>query len=377
MTAPSNETIQPDETERTARLRLIRSENVGPITFHRLMERYGTATDALDALPELARRGGKKTVRICTHDRAIREIEALEKAGGCHIHFGSVGYPPLLTQIDDAPPVLSVLGHHALLGKKSVAVVGARNASTNGRQLARQFASALGAAGYLVVSGMARGIDAAAHDGALATGTVAVMGGGADVIYPRENETLYGHLIQTGAIIAEMPIGTKPKATHFPRRNRIISGMARGIVIIEAGAKSGSLITARMALEQGREVFAIPGAPQDPRVKGTNMLIRDGAMLTETADDVISLLRDQDTYALCDHRSNVPAPPIKTALNVQGTKEIQADLCQLLNYGPTDVDDIIRENGFDPSDLAGALLELELAGRLERLPGNRVCLIAH
>ncbi|MHA1598388.1 MAG: DNA-processing protein DprA, partial [Alphaproteobacteria bacterium] len=251
MIAPSNDTpLSPDE--KLDWLRLIRSDNVGPITFYRLLERFGTAAAALDALPDLARRGGgKKKIKIATRARAETEMQALEKIGAELVGWGEPGYPPLLRHIEDAPPLLSVLGHPHLLTKKAVAVVGARNASINGRKFAKRMAADLGAGGMLVVSGLARGIDAEAHAGALDTGTIGVLAGGVDIVYPRENQALYDELCARGALVSEIETGTKPQARHFPRRNRIISGMARGTVVIEAGDRSGSLITARMALEQG------------------------------------------------------------------------------------------------------------------------------
>ncbi len=292
------------------------------------------------------------------------------------VHWGTSSYPPLLAHIDDPPPILIVKGHTSLLRKRAIALVGARNASINGQRFARQAASEIGAAGYLVTSGMARGIDTAAHQGAISRGTIAVLGGGVDVVYPRENEKLYAEIVEKGAVCSEVPLGTTPQARHFPRRNRIISGISRGVVVVEAGARSGSLITARMGLEQGREVFAVPGAPQDPRVKGTNMLIRDGAMLTESAEDVLITLKEQESCAFYERPQTVlhDAPILE---NEDQNLPIARDhLLTALNFGPTDVDDVIRETEQSPQAIATALLELELAGRVARLPGNRICLVA-
>ncbi|MGJ3261191.1 MAG: DNA-processing protein DprA [Rhodospirillales bacterium] len=366
-----------DEAEKRARLRLIRSENVGPVTFARLLERYGNARDAVDALPGLAGRGGrKKPLRICTRSEAEDEIAEVTALGAEMLFRGQAGYPPLLGHIDDAPPVLFVRGHTGLLTKKAVALVGSRNASVNGRRFACEMAARLGRAGYLVVSGMARGIDAAAHTGALETGTVAVLGGGIDVCYPRENQDLYDGLVRTGALCTEVSIGTQPQARHFPRRNRIISGMARAIVVLEAGAKSGSLITARMALEQGREVFAVPGAPQDPRVKGSNALIRDGAVLTEDADDVIRTLSEMSATALGERRDGGFRGESTMSVTVHAVDRARDPVLQALGFGPTDIDAVIRETGCPAAAVHAVLLELEIAGRLERQAGNHVALIA-
>ena len=272
-------------------LRLIRSENVGPITFFRLLEHFGSAAAALDALPRLAQRGGRgRAIKVCARATAEREAERAQAIGARLIGWGEPEYPPLLGRIEDAPPLILALGHAHLLTKAAVAVVGARNASTAGCRLARDLAADLGRGGMMVVSGMARGIDAAAHAGALDTGTTAVLGGGIDVVYPKENAALYDSIRERGVLISETKPGTVPQSRHFPRRNRIISGMARGVLVIEATLRSGSLITARMAGEQGRDVFAIPGSPLDPRSRGTNNLLRQGAILTESADDVLQSL---------------------------------------------------------------------------------------
>ena len=262
------------------------------------------------------------------------------------------------------------------MAKKAVAVVGSRNASINGRRFAQSIAQALGESGYLVVSGMARGSDTSAHLGALPSGTVAALGGGVDVVYPRENTGLYNNLIETGAVCSEVTIGTTPQARHFPRRNRIISGMSRAIVVLEAGAKSGSLITARMALEQNREVFAVPGPPQDPRVKGSNALIRDGAYLTETADDILQVLSDMSPNAFSEGRRRAVSTQPMLSIDDKELDLARDHIYQALDYGPTDVDDIIRDTGQSPAAVAAILLELEVAGKLERQNGNKVVLIS-
>ncbi|MBO6946780.1 MAG: DNA-protecting protein DprA [Rhodospirillales bacterium] len=364
------------DSEKLARLRLIRSENVGPVTYRRLLERFGDAQSALESLPDLASRGGRaKPLRLCTRADAEIEISELHVIGAHILFQGEPDYPPLLGHIDDAPPVLFVRGHPALLKKRAVALVGSRNASVNGRRFARDMANKLGEAGFLVVSGMARGIDTAAHIGALETGTVAVMGGGVDVCYPRENKALYDDLVNQGAVCTEVRIGVSPQARHFPRRNRIISGIARAIVVLEAGAKSGSLITARMALEQGREVFAVPGAPQDPRVKGSNALIRDGAQLTESADDVIRVLTEMSGNALSERQSRHFEGMPATNVDEKIVDQARTHVLQALDFGPTDVDDIIRETGCPAGAVHVVLLELEIAGRLVRQAGNSVSLV--
>jgi len=363
------------DADKLDRLRLIRSANVGPITFYKLLERFGTAAASLDALPGLARQGGGKKTKIATKAEAEKEIQALAAIGGRFVARGEPAYPPLLAHIEDAPPLISVLGHEHLLGKKAIAVVGARNASLNGQRFAEKISSDLGTAGLMVVSGMARGIDAAAHRGALGTGTVAVLGGGIDVIYPKENTGLYASLKEKGAIISEAAPGTQPQARHFPRRNRLISGISRGVVVIEASPRSGSLITARMSLEQGREVFAVPGSAIDPRARGGNNLIRQGAILTESADDVIDVLNQALRAPLKERKvidfKGVSAKPPATEELVKARTGIE----KVLSPTPSLVDEIIRNCQLSPPVVSWVLLELELAGRLERHPGNKVSLI--
>jgi DNA processing protein len=364
-------------TERLQRLRLIRSENVGPITYYGLVERFGSAAAALAALPELSRRGGRaKAVKVCPQADADREIEALEAAGARLIARGEPDYPPMLAEIDAAPPLISVLGNARILGRRVIAVVGSRNASLNGRRFAGNISAALGAAGFVVVSGMARGIDTAAHRGALATGTVAVVAGGIDVVYPQENAGLYAEIAACGAVISEVPPGVHPQARHFPRRNRLISGLALGVVVVEAGLHSGSLITARMALEQGREVFAVPGSPLDPRARGANHLIRQGAALTESAEDVLDVV-DRPIERRTDviSRPAIEAPP-PSIPDDMGVETARRTIAESLSPTPVTVDEIIRTCQLSPAVVTTVLLEWELAGRLERHPGNKVSLIA-
>ncbi len=364
------------ENEKLDWLRLIRSDNVGPVTFYMLLERFGTARAALDALPDMAKRGGAKRVfKPFSKAGAECEMEALGKQGGVFLTRAEETYPPLLAHINDAPPVLGVLGHPHLLAKRAVAIVGARNASLNGRNFARSIACDLGRGGFLVVSGLARGLDAAAHEGALETGTAAVLGGGVDVIYPRENAALYEEIKARGVLISEVPLGTKPQARHFPRRNRIISGMGRGTLVVEASLKSGSLITARMALEQDREVFAVPGAPADPRARGTNKLIKDGAHLVQNADDVLDVLNNamdrglSAPKALAYRQKTLPFPDETEA------RKARQEICEMLSCAPVLVDELVRSCQLSFATVSLVLLELELAGRLERHPGNAVALL--
>jgi DNA processing protein len=316
---------------------------------------------------------------------AEAELAALDRLGAQLVCWGEPSYPPALVEVEDAPPVLTVLGRPELLQASMVAVVGARNASANGRRLARELAAGLGEAGIVVISGMARGIDAAAHIGALDSGSVAAVAGGADIVYPEENRGLYDALCERGAVVAELPLGTEPQARHFPRRNRIISGMALGVVVVEAAAKSGSLITARFALEQGREVFAVPGSPLDPRARGANDLLRNGASLTESAADVIAQLgpllqreRPPPTQSRQPRLPLVPAPS-RTAAPPPAPPSISEDaaldlLVEKLGPSPVAVDELVRQCQLSAAAVATLLLELELAGRIERHPGNLVSL---
>jgi len=371
----ASRTLNP--AERLDWLRLLRSENVGPITFYQLLQRFGSAAVALEALPSFARRGGRSGgIAVCSRADAQRELAALDKAGGRLVAWGEADYPPALAMVDDAPPLISVVGDAQLLQRRAIAVVGARNASANGRRFARDIATELGRSGFLVVSGLARGIDAAAHQGALETGTLAVVAGGVNVVYPEENRPLHEVIAQRGVIAAELSVGTEPQARHFPRRNRIISGVSLGVLVVEAALKSGSLITARFALEQGREVFAVPGSPLDPRCRGANDLIRGGATLVETVEDVLNALGGQ----LSEPRPPAHTRPASTPLTDGTDSENQADAARAkvlegLGPSPVLVDELVRQCQLSPAIVATVLLELELAGRLERQPGNRVTLL--
>ena len=363
------------ERERLDWLRLIRSENVGPITFNHLIARFGTAGEALAALPGLARRGGRsRPIIICGKAAAQGELERLRSLGGRILALCEPDYPENLRATDDAPPILSLLGHAHLLRAKAVAVVGARNASANGCHLAEELSRDLSEQGYLVVSGLARSIDAAAHRGALPGGTAAVMAGGIDVVYPQENESLYRQIRESGVVLGELPPGTQPQARHFPRRNRIISGLALGVVVVEASMKSGSLITARFAMDQGREVFAVPGSPLDPRSHGPNGLIKDGAVLVENARDVAQVLEPMLQSPLAENREQHFAAATPETIDEPDLATCRARIGELLTTTPVSVDELIRQCQLSPAVVSTALLELELAGRIERHPGNKVAI---
>jgi DNA processing protein len=364
-----------------ARLRLARVEGVGPIAYRRMLHRYRSASAALDALPGLLRSGGRSaSPEIPTAAQAEDELARLDRLGARVLMLEQPGYPPLLSLLEDAPPVLTVLGDLAVLPCAAVALVGARNASANGQRIAERLAAEL-AHTLVIVSGMARGIDAAAHQGAMSAGrTVAVVAGGLDVPYPAEHAALQRRIAENGAVVAEAPLGTTAQARHFPRRNRIIAGLSLGVVVVEAATRSGSLITTRIAQDLGREVFAVPGSPLDPRSHGSNDLIRQGAVLTESAADVLTHLPDMPSHALftppqplaaglAEPRAPALSPPPDTA-------EVKAQVIDLLGPSPTAVDDLVRRCQFSSAAVMAALLELELAGRVEMQPGNRVALLA-
>ncbi|PKU21472.1 DNA-processing protein DprA [Telmatospirillum siberiense] len=360
------------DAERRDWLRLYRSENVGPATFFRLLDRFGTPAKALEMLPGIARRGGQnRPLRICGMSEAERELDALRRLGARLIASVESDFPKALKPLDTAP-LITVRGRAALLNTDAVAIVGARNASALGRRMAKGLAIDLGGNGFVVVSGMARGIDTAAHDGALPTGTIAVLAGGVDNVYPQENRGLYERLCAEGCVISEMAPGTVPQATHFPRRNRLISGLARGIVVVEAAPKSGSLITARMALDQGRDVFAVPGSPFDPRCQGTNGLIKQGAILVETAADVLDVLSPPGAF----RHSSAPAETLGTVEPAEGEmSQAREIVIPALSFAPVTVDEIIRQCQLSPAVVSMVLIELELAGRLERHSDNRISLL--
>jgi DNA processing protein len=360
-----------NDPDRIARLRLARSDSIGAITYSRLIQRFGSAEAALAALPDLAARGGGKSLRIASQGDAERELAAVGRSGGRHLFRGLAPYPRLLDEVDGAPPVLIVQGRLDLFDRPAVSLVGARNASAVAVRFARQLALALAEAGILVISGLARGIDAAAHQGALDHGTAAVVAGGIDIFYPPENEALQRAIAERGLLVSEMALGVEPRARHFPRRNRIIAGMALGTVVIEAAPKSGSLITARLAADYGREVMAVPGSPLDPRAQGCNQLIRGGATLIQTAEDVIDSLPPMDIAAVAQpaERSSPPEPA-----EVADTE--RASIVALLGPVAVPVDEIVRQSGHSPAIIQTVLLELDLAGQLEHHAGGRISLNA-
>jgi DNA processing protein len=358
------------EAERRAWLRLARTQNVGPVTFAQLISRFGSATAALKEVPRLVKRGGGDDPRMPSDDDAAREIAGLAKLGGRVIASCEPDFPRGLRAAEPAPPILSVVGHATLLDREMVGIVGARNASALGRKLAGTLARDLAQAGLVVVSGLARGIDAAAHEGALAGGTCAVVAGGVDIVYPPENAQLHERIRAEGCIVSEMPLGQAPQARHFPRRNRIISGLARGIVVVEAAEGSGSLITANYALEQGREIFAVPGSPLDPRARGTNRLIRDGATLTESAADVLAGLRPILGHDFQEPERDGPSSPEQSS--EADADRIRSLVEEALSPAPVEVDELVRICRAPAAVVAIILLELELAGRIARHPGGKV-----
>jgi DNA processing protein len=356
-------------------LRLIRTENVGPRTFRLLINQFGGAKRAIERLPELARRGGR-ALNVVSRDEAAREISAAAKLGVKYIGLGEIEYPALLRETEDAPPLLAVRGNLEALAKPAVALVGSRNASLAGTRLAAKLARELGEAGFTVVSGLARGIDSAAHRASLLTGTVAALAGGHDKPYPPEHVSLIEDMLAHGAAVSEMPLGWEPRARDFPRRNRIIAGIALGVVVVEAAERSGSLITARMALEANREVFAVPGSPADPRAGGTNQLLRRGATLVTSAADVIEVLAPMIGRNVTPPEMQETETAIASDANAAPSDdELRASLQNLLGAAPVSIDDLSRETKAPAGSIQIALLELELAGRIERHGGGLVSLI--
>jgi DNA processing protein len=355
-------------------LRLQRTPRVGPVTFHQLIRRFGDASSALDALPALARRGGG-SLKPASRQAAEAELSALDRFGGRLLCWGEPGYPDLLAALEDAPPSIAVLGHAHLLERPCLAMVGARNASLNGRRLAGAWAKEIGAQGWVVVSGLARGIDAAAHEGALASGTIAAVAGGLDIVFPKEHTSLFERIAAEGLVVAESPLGTHPTARHFPRRNRIIAGLARGTLVVEAARRSGSLITARLANDYGREVLAVPGSPLDPRAQGANALIKQGAALVQGPSEILDILANLPAEDLAMPMSpDYAAPPPE--ISEDALDAARATLLDCLSPTPTPVDELIRESQLSAPLVQMVLVELELAGRVERLPGSQVALLA-
>ena len=352
-----------DEAERFARLRLARTDRVGPVSFRQLLDRFGTALRALDALPDLARRAGSTGYDLPPVERIEAELAAGERKGAVLLVLGDPAYPDRLAAVDPPPPVLWTRGHCALLSGETIAMVGARIASAGGQRIARGLAQALGQDGFVVVSGLARGIDAAAHLGALKTGTVAVLGGGVDDVYPPDNAELYDQIVDQGCVVSESPMGARAQARDFPRRNRIISGLSRGVIVVEAELRSGSLITARLAGEQGRDVFAVPGSPLDPRSKGPNELLRQGAILCEGVEDVRRGLETLRTL-------REPPGDRFEAMPDDVDQALIERVAALLSPTPTPRDELARACAAPVAHVAAALLELSLAGRATLLPGG-------
>ncbi|MEM7423335.1 MAG: DNA-processing protein DprA [Pseudomonadota bacterium] len=377
------------DEERFARLRLARSQNVGPRTYSHLIRRFGSAQNALDALPELAARGGRAGYTACPLSAIEDELDAALKADAHMFQIGDPGYPALLAQIDPVPPILWIRGNVDLAARNTIGIVGARNASALGLRTARRIARELGTKDHVIVSGLARGIDAAAHEASLETGTIAVLAGGMDQPYPPENLHLLDRIAEAGMILTEVPFGVKPTGKHFPRRNRLISGLSRGVVLIEAAARSGSLITARFALEQGREAMACPGAPEDPRAAGCNQLIRDGAALIRHAGDVDEALAAPRTLTFMEEgtefefdadffndgtlRDDYDAlTDFDEEGGGHGEEAIAEQIMGLLGPQPVEIDEIARQCGLTAQELSLPILELDLAGRIEIRPGGMI-----
>ncbi|ABC63052.1 DNA-processing protein DprA [Erythrobacter litoralis] len=356
------------QAEAFARIRLLRSPHIGPVSYRQLMARFGTAEAALEALPDLGKKGGRQ-YRPAPRDRIEREVDAVREAGARYLFHDQPDYPALLAQLDSAPPILTFRGDLAIAAQTCVAMVGARNASAASIKLAREFASALAGEGIAVVSGLARGIDGACHEGAF-PGTIGVIASGIDIAYPPQHAELQERIASEALLLAEQPPGTEPRGSHFPSRNRIIAGLAAGTLVVEAAPKSGSLITARLAGEAGREVMAIPGSPLDARSQGCNQLIRDGAVLVQQPEDVVELLQGFDGSPRSSFREAAalefdPAPE-------ELAEAEPADVAGLLTTAPVAVDELIRQSGEPAAAVQLALLELEISGQLTRHAGGRV-----
>ncbi|MGP2492459.1 DNA-processing protein DprA [Mesorhizobium sp. PUT5] len=362
------------DRQRRAWLRLIRTPNVGPATFRDLINRYGSAENAIAMLPELTLAGGAmRRIRIPSVDEAEAEMDTADRLGCRFVCLGEPDYPPILKAVDHPPPVLAVKGNADVFHLPGVSIVGSRNASLAGIKLACNFAAELGREGYSIISGLARGIDTAAHQGALATGTVAVLAGGLDMPYPPENAELFEEIAARGAVVSEMPFGWQPRAQDFPRRNRIVAGLGLGLLVVEAAKRSGSLISARLAAEMGRLVFAVPGSPLDPRAGGTNGLLKDGAILTtEPADIMQALAPLAGAERSLSH--TLEEPPDFAATPPPGDDD-RTRVIEALGPVPVGVDEIIRHTGLHPAQVFMVLLELDLAGRLERHAGASVSLL--
>jgi DNA processing protein len=355
--------VDPSDQERVALVQLARTDGVGAITFHRLIQRFGSASSAIAALPDMAKAAGRRTgLTIYLKSRAEDEMARVAQLGARYVSATDHEYPKLLAEVDGAPPLLCIKGHADWALAPCVAIVGARNASATGRKFTRMLADRLTQAGMTVVSGLARGIDTAAHEASRDMQTMAVIAGGIDHIYPPENAELQNAIAERGLLITEMPPGTAPKAEHFPRRNRIISGLSRAVIVVEAALRSGSLITARFAAEQGRDVFAVPGSPLDPRCEGCNKLIKDGAAILTSLDDVFDALNAQSPM----RRGLFAEEPQTLRRDVTPEGADRDKVVGLLSPNPVHIDDIVRESGLSPEVVSAVLLELEIVGRAGR-----------
>ncbi|MBB4198355.1 DNA processing protein [Rhodoblastus sphagnicola] len=385
------------DAQRLDWLQLIRCDNIGPRSFHKLMLRHGSAAEALAALPALIRMGVGRKITIASRESAARELAAAEKIGARYVAFGEADYPQGLVHIEAPPPLICLRGDAGLFARPIVAVVGARNASGAGLTFTERLTRGFGAAGFVVVSGLARGVDSCAHKAALATGTLGVLAGGLDRFYPPENAGLIEQVAARGAILSEMPLGCEPRGRDFPRRNRLVSGLALGVVVVEAERRSGTLITARFAREQGRELFAVPGSPLDPRTEGTNDLLAEGAFMCRSADDVVErlapLARRGAGYGMLaepgaayvheplwdeydeDAPAVEPAPPERFAASRNTSRTaVAAPVEQFLSPTPLSVDELARASGWPPAEIRQRLQDLELENRIERHSGDRVSL---
>jgi len=355
---------------RLARLQLIRTPTIGPVTYRQLLARFGSAERAIEALPDLAARGGGKPPRIANTATVEREIARVETLGARYLFIDDADYPPLLAELDNAPAVMTIRGDAGLFARTSVAMVGARNASAAACRFARGLAVELGREGVVIVSGLARGLDTAAHQGSLATGTIGVIASGIDIAFPPENRALQDQVAEQGLLIAEQPPGSEPLARNFPHRNRVIAGLSTGTVVVEAAPRSGSLITARLAAEAGRDVMAVPGSPLEPRAQGCNLLIREGATLVQSAADILETIRPIDPRMV-----RAPASPFDGRPGDEPGDADRRTLTGLLGPVPVAIDELIRQSGLPAATVALILLELELAGRIERHAGGRVSVV--
>lgn len=365
------------EEERIDWLRLARTDGIGPVTFHRLLRTYGSVKAALAAAPEIAKRAGRASITLHSRADAEKELKALKKRGARLLASCEPEFPKLLAQIDPAPPIIAVQGDVTLFQKPAIAIVGSRNASAAGLRMARELAAELSAKGYLVVSGLARGVDGAAHKAALDGGTAAVLAGGLDHVYPQEHAGLYDAIAERGLLISENAFGVTASARDFPRRNRLVSGLSLGVVVVEAALQSGSLITARTALEQNREVMAVPASPLDPRARGANDLIKQGATLVENADDVIRAIAapEFDMPLLRARQSAARPRPTAPQETLLTPGDLSNQIRALLSAAPVAIDEIVRQTGATAADVSAAILELEMAGLAVSAPGGGIAAI--